>query len=210
VELNSASFMGALIPVLGRPRSTSKHTVPVDHLLALAPAAALIAAAARDSAATAIRSGPGSDSPAGICCSAGPAAAAASGGRWRDHRLASASAPWRAAAWSRRSVRLRRPAVKRGTVVGNEELVPTGQRGTPRTYHLPVVAYTTPRGEKIRFTSRVGRGQPLPNGTPVRILFDPNHPEDAEIATFARLWLMPTVLVVLGLPFLLAGLFVLR
>ncbi len=97
-----------------------------------------------------------------------------------------------------------------GTVVGNEACVPTGQRGTPRTYHHPVVAYTTPGGEKIRFTSRVGSGQPLPNGTPVRILFDPDHPEDAEIAAFARLWLMPTVLAVPGLPFLLAGLFVLR
>ena len=116
-----------------------------------------------------------------------------------------------AALVARRSVRLSTAGGKsEGTVVGNEELVPTGQRGTPRTYHLPVVAYMTPRGEKIRFTSRVGRGQPLPNGTPVRVLFDPDHPEDAEIATFARLWLMPTVLVVLGLPFLLAGLFVLR
>lgn len=44
----------------------------------------------------------------------------------------------------------------------------------------------------------------------MRVLFDPDRPGDAEIATFARLWLMPTVLVVPGLPFLLAGLFVLR
>ena len=50
----------------------------------------------------------------------------------------------------------------------------------------------------------------LLNGTPVRVLFDPGHPEDAEIATFARLWLMPTVMLVMGLPFLVAGLFVLR
>ena len=116
-----------------------------------------------------------------------------------------------AALVARRSVRLSTAGGKaEGTVVGNEELVPTGQRGAPRTCHLPVIAYTTPRGGKIRFTSRVGRGRPLPNGTPVRVLFDPDRPGDAEIATFARLWLMPTVLVVPGLPFLLAGQFVLR
>ena len=116
------------------------------------------------------------------------------------------------AAWvARRSMRLSASGAHAdGTVVGNEEHIPPGQRGTPRAFHIPVVAYTTARGEKIRFTSRVGRGRPLPNGTPVRVVFDPDHPEDAEIATFARLWLMLTVLAVMGLPFPLAGLFALR
>ncbi len=116
-----------------------------------------------------------------------------------------------AALVARRSVRLvRAGGSAHGVVVGNEEDTPAGQRGTPRTYHFPVVAYATPQGTKVRFRSRVGRGRPLPNGTSVRVAFDPDHPDDAEIATFARLWLMPAVLAVMGLPFLLAGLFVLR
>ena len=51
-----------------------------------------------------------------------------------------------AALVARRSVRLSTAGGKaEGTVVGNEELVATGQRGAPRTCHLPVIAYTTPR-----------------------------------------------------------------
>lgn len=46
-----------------------------------------------------------------------------------------------AALVARRSVRLSTAGGKaEGTVVGNEELVATGQRGAPRTCHLPVIA----------------------------------------------------------------------
>lgn len=111
-----------------------------------------------------------------------------------------------AGALARRPMRLvRSGGSAEGTVVGNEESVATGGRGAPRTYHHPIVAFATAKGEKVRFASGVGRRTALPKGSAVRVVFDPERPEDAEIASFARLWLMPVVAAILGLPFLAAG-----
>jgi hypothetical protein len=38
------------------------------------------------------------------------------------------------------------------------------------------------------------------------VLYDPASPNEAELATFKTLWLVPTIMAAFGLPFLAAGL----
>ncbi len=86
-------------------------------------------------------------------------------------------------------------------------MVVTERRGSPRHYFLPVIAFTTNRGEHVSFKSASGGGSPLAKDTRVELLYDPAKPQQAVLATFRHLWLFPLVTSLFGLPFLAAGIF---
>ncbi len=94
-----------------------------------------------------------------------------------------------------------------GTVEDNEESLVQSTRGPARTFYFPVVQFTTKRGERISFKSQTGGLTARPKGSAVRVLYDPQRPQEGELATFQTLWLFPVVTAAFGLPFLAAGLF---
>jgi hypothetical protein len=109
---------------------------------------------------------------------------------------------------ARRPLRLLRAGERaRGRVTDNEEAIVTGGRGSPRRYFLPIIAFTTNRGEHVSFKSASGGGSPLAKDTRVDLLYDPAKPKEAVLATFRHLWLFPLVTSLFGLPFLAAGIF---
>ena len=112
-----------------------------------------------------------------------------------------------AAFLARRPIALLRAGGKaQGTVTRSESQLISSSKGPARTYHFPHIEFTTAKGEKIAFRSAVGRGVALEKGTVVPLIYDPANPQDASIRSFGHLWLFPTVLCVLTLPFLLVGL----
>ena len=108
---------------------------------------------------------------------------------------------------ARRPIRLLRAGGSaRGVVLDNDESMVAMGRGAASKFYFPLIGYTTAQGERIRFTSATGQGRALPKGSEVRVLYDPERPDEAELATFKTLWFFPTVTAVFGLPFLAAGL----
>ena len=63
----------------------------------------------------------------------------------------------------------------------------------------PVVEFTVPSGEKIRFTSDFG-SRPAKHkiGQSVKIRYDSVDPQKAEIESAMSLWLVPAILVFMG------------
>ena len=53
---------------------------------------------------------------------------------------------------------------------------------------IPLIAFTTPAGERISFTSKPSTGAPYYVNDPVKVLYHPAHPQDALIDTSARRW----------------------
>jgi len=94
-------------------------------------------------------------------------------------------------------------------VVRNEEQMISG-KGAPRRFYFPVLEFDTRKGEAVVFQADFGTGVPTPVGTLLPIVYDPAQPSGAALATFRSLWLFPLLTSVLGLPFLVAGLFMLR
>jgi hypothetical protein len=108
---------------------------------------------------------------------------------------------------ARRPLRLLRAGGSaRGEVLDNEESMVQSGRGAASKFYFPLIGFTTAQGERIRFTSAIGRGGALPKGREVRVLYDPVKPNEAELATFKTLWAPSTVTAAFGLPFLAAGL----
>jgi len=84
----------------------------------------------------------------------------------------------------------------RGRVGESEGEMVTSSRGPARMAYFPSVSFTTAKGRRT-----------APDiGTEVDVVYDPAQPREAEVATFASLWLFPVATAVLGLPFLLVGL----
>lgn len=93
-----------------------------------------------------------------------------------------------------------------GTITRNDEQVISSGRGSPRTYYLPEIAFTTAKGERITIKSPTGGRVALPPGTAVSMIYDPANPHEALVNSFGSLWFFPLVLCVCGLPFLAVGL----
>ena len=76
---------------------------------------------------------------------------------------------------------------------------PMAQRGSQHQY-MPVVRFA-PRGSlPVEFQSRMGANpKHWPVGTAVPVAYRPERPDHAEIATAARLWVAPPVIIALGL-----------
>jgi len=64
----------------------------------------------------------------------------------------------------------------------------------------PVVEFTVPSGEKIRFTSAFG-SRPAGHkiGQSVNVLYDATDPQKAEIESTMNRWLIPLILVFIGI-----------
>lgn len=73
-------------------------------------------------------------------------------------------------------------------------------------YVHPVVKFETPDGGTVTFEDPVGTDLPLRIGRRVAVLYDPRDPQRARIRSSVRLWLLPTVMVMLGAVALVAGL----
>lgn len=84
-----------------------------------------------------------------------------------------------------------------GTVV---DLVSRATASARSNIICPVVEFTVPSGEKVRFTSDFGT---LPAsykvGQTVNLRYDPADPHQAEIDSTMNRWLVPIILVFLGL-----------
>ena len=84
-----------------------------------------------------------------------------------------------------------------GTVV---ELTQKSTSGAHGYIICPVVEFTLPSGEKIKFTSEFG-SFPASNkvGDQVKVRYDVTDPEKAEIDSAMSVWLVPAILVFIGL-----------
>lgn len=86
-----------------------------------------------------------------------------------------------------------------GTVVENR-LVSDQRDGIDEHAYVPVVEFRNARGELARFTDENGSLPPdYAVGEHVEVAFDPNAPSHARITSWKRLWLVPTLLIVVGL-----------
>lgn len=103
----------------------------------------------------------------------------------------------------RRALKLARAGGKaRGTIVGSEKAY--GSQAN-RPFYKPKVRFTGTDGREHTFVSPVGRGKPYVDGTEVGVVYDPAHPEEAEIAGFVHTWLVPSALAVFGAVILATG-----
>jgi hypothetical protein len=84
-----------------------------------------------------------------------------------------------------------------GTVV---ELATQVTANARATIICPIVEFTAPSGEKIRFTSDFGT---LPAshkiGQSVNVRYDPLNPQQAEIDSAMNIWLTPLILIFMGI-----------
>jgi len=72
--------------------------------------------------------------------------------------------------------------------------------------YSPVVSFKTPDGRTIEFQSQTGSSRPSPAvGQTVEILYNPQHPQEAEINSFSSLWILPIILSGLGAGFFIIG-----
>ena len=84
-----------------------------------------------------------------------------------------------------------------GTVVELTERITASGRSS---MICPVIEFTIPSGEKIRFTSEFGSrpaGHKVGQGVNVR--YDPVDPQKAEIESTMTLWLVPLILAFMGI-----------
>ncbi|GGJ23168.1 DUF3592 domain-containing protein [Deinococcus roseus] len=76
--------------------------------------------------------------------------------------------------------------------------------------YYPFVKYTTRQGKTLIFRNPLG-SDPHPDiGDRVTVLYDPQKPASATISSFADLWMIPCILLGLGLCFGGVGWFVFR
>jgi hypothetical protein len=74
-------------------------------------------------------------------------------------------------------------------------------------YHFPIVEFVADNGRSCRFESSTGRYvHPIPVGTRVDVLYDPERPETALIDRFADRWFAAAGIAGLGLLALVIGL----
>jgi hypothetical protein len=88
-----------------------------------------------------------------------------------------------------------------GTVV---ELVPSGSGSSPR--YRARVEFATSGGTRVRFLSSISSNPPPARlGDHVDVRYRPDNPHDATINTYWQVWFLPTLLGIIGAPFLLVG-----
>jgi len=88
-----------------------------------------------------------------------------------------------------------------GTVV---ELVPSGGGSSPR--YRARVEFATSAGTPVRFLSSISSNPPPAKlGEHVDVRYRPDNPHDATINTYWQVWFLPTLLGIIGAPFLLVG-----
>jgi hypothetical protein len=81
-------------------------------------------------------------------------------------------------------------------VAATGEVVGWEIRGTPE------ITFQTADGRKIAFVASSGSGRPPKRGTKVRVLYIPDNPQDAAVASLLPFWVWPSFLFVLATVFL--------
>ncbi len=67
---------------------------------------------------------------------------------------------------------------------------------------MPVVEFTAPSGERVRFESKVYSNPPkYKQGEMVTVFYDPQNVREARIKSFIYLWLLSLLLGILGTAF---------
>lgn len=95
-------------------------------------------------------------------------------------------------------------AVAEGTVVGLKSQ--SGRKG--RTSHREIVRFTAANGLEFEFTEPVGTSHPYGKGERVPVRYQPAHPGDASIDSTLRIYLVPGLLLSVGVGFALFAMFV--
>lgn len=101
---------------------------------------------------------------------------------------------------------LQRSERTRGAITANHLLVDRRDGHDEQAYRAEV-SFQTARGELVHFTDSAGS---LPAdyavGARVEVAYEPDAPEHARLISWKRLWLVPTLLTLVGaLPALVAG-----
>lgn len=87
-----------------------------------------------------------------------------------------------------------------GEVVALEEAPPTDPQEL-QTYR-PVISFQIGPSQRVQFKSMAHSNPPeYQVGASVRVLYDPERPDEARIRSFTSLWLLPVILGSLGLIF---------
>jgi hypothetical protein len=105
---------------------------------------------------------------------------------------------------------VRKASRTRGKIVGNESRMVRSKSGAVRAF-FPKFEFEDGRGQKHCVTSDSWSSHQLySQGNEVEVMYDPANPADARIRTFEQLWLLPSMLIVLGaisaIAFLVLGL----
>ncbi|GAB3704954.1 hypothetical protein GCM10027592_36870 [Spirosoma flavus] len=75
------------------------------------------------------------------------------------------------------------------------------EKNRTTTYYHPTVHFHTQAGQDVTFTSSVGSSKRSHSiGEQVGVRYLPSDPEDAQVDEFMNLWLVPIVLIAIGLP----------
>ena len=96
-------------------------------------------------------------------------------------------------------LRLRNHLLATGTVVDHVSSSHESAQDDGGSLYHPVVEFTTPHGRQITFESEFGSSRKRPVGRPVRVLYDPQFPEDALVYSFGPLFFVPLIAGILGL-----------
>ena len=91
-----------------------------------------------------------------------------------------------------------------GTVVG---MFASSDPDTNSRFYCPQITFTTKTGQIIKFESNIcSAPAPYAVGELVNLYYDPQNPQNAQIKSFSAQYLMPTSLMLSGLPLTLIGL----
>ena len=76
----------------------------------------------------------------------------------------------------------------------------TNDNGTVSGAYQPVVEFKLADGKSVRFTDGVGSLPPdYEVGSQVDVVYNPQNPKEANINSLKRVWLAPTIFIVVGL-----------
>jgi hypothetical protein len=122
--------------------------------------------------------------------------------RWIALGVGLVCAPfWMIGLWEARDVgqQLARGEQVSGTVVGNRQTV-DHRDGIEEHAYQPEVRFRARDGSERRFTDGVGSLPPdFAVGETVTVLYAPSTPSRARVVTWKRLWLAPTIFIIVGL-----------
>lgn len=95
--------------------------------------------------------------------------------------------------------RIRHQQRSAGTVVDHIAGSFQSAQGRSETVYHPVIEFTTLQGRQVTFKSGLGTGRKQPVGHAVKVLYDPQTPEEAMVYAFGPLYFVPIVAGILGL-----------
>lgn len=114
-------------------------------------------------------------------------------------------------AYSRERSRLKHWAPTVGVVTGMQERKSQDSEGSTSVTFAPIVEFTLPSGETYRFTGSIASNPPAySEDEPVRVLYNPRRPSEADIDSPMTHWFGPLALLGMGIVISLAGVSIIR